>query len=349
MHKKYDDNILDIFRIFATAQVFAGHVVTHLLGNRLGEKIYIYSKYIHFIRGVPVLLILSGFLAAKSLDTQNAREWLVRRAARLLPAYWVCVSVNTVIIFSIYSLPPSFRSGIIYAATQFTGLNFYTGSWLRGYGVGAPNGVLWTISVQIQFFILAPLIYKLIKKLSLPKALALTAGLACLSILCRRSDALLPEALYKLAGVSVFPYLYFLVFGMAAWRFRDRLIPALEKCRWLLAAVYVLWRQAENNIRDVHWLDGYHYNTVTTLLLACVIFGFAFRHQWRCAKDYTYGFYLYQMVFVNLAVELGFSPSLPDGRQIWASLGVFGMTALFAVLSKSLVEEPAAKLAKGKG
>lgn len=116
----------------------------------------------------------------------------------------------------------------------------------------------------------------------------------------------MPEILYKLVGVSVFPYLYFLVFGMAAWRFRERLIPALEKFRWHFAVAYVLWKLFENNTGAARWLDGINYNAVTTLLLACVIIGFAFRRQWRCPADYTYGFYLYHVVFLNLAIELGF-------------------------------------------
>lgn len=346
MNKQYDRNILDVFRLFGTVQVFTGHIAAHLLGNRLGPNIY---QYIHFIRGVPVLLILCGFLAAKSLDGQNTKKWLVGRAARLLPAYWACVSVNTVIIFSVYSPPPSFRSGIIYAATQFTGLNFYTGSWLRGYGVRAPNGSLWTISPQIQFFILAPFIYRLMKKMSPPKAAAFIGGLTGLSILCNRSVEFLPEVLYKLVGVSVFPYLYFLVFGMAAWLFRDRLVPALEKFRWPLAAAYILWKMIEIHCNAAQWLDGYHYNTATTLLLACVIFGFGFRRQWRGTGDYTYGFYLYHAVFINLAIQLGFSSLLPVERGIWILLGIIGMTLLSAVLSKKFVEEPAARLARGKG
>lgn len=344
-NKQYDRNMLDVFRLLATVQVFAGHAAAHLLGNRLGPNIY---QYIHFVRGVPVLLILCGFLAAKSLDGQNTKKWLVGRAARLLPAYWVCVAVNTVIIFSVYSMPPSFCSGIVYAATQFTGLNFYTGSWLRGYGVRAPNGALWTISPQIQFFILAPLIYRLMKKMSPPKAAVFIGGLTGLSILCSRGGVFLPEVLYKLVGVSVFPYLYFLVFGMAAWLFRDRLVPALEKFRWHFVAAYVLWKLFEINISAAHWLNGIDYNVVTTLLLACVIFGFAFRRQWRCPADYTYGFYLYHMVFVNLAIQRGFSSLLPVERGVWILLGIIGMTLLSAILSKKFVEEPAARLVKRK-
>lgn len=349
INKQHDNNILDIFRIFATIQVFVGHITTHFLLNNPNFHFQQVSEFIYFIRGVPILLTLSGFLAARSLERQNAKKWLLGRAARLMPAFWVCVVVNTVIIFSIYSLPPSLLEGSVYAVTQFFALNFYTGGWLRGYGVGAPNGALWTIPVQIQFFILAPFIYKLLKKMSLSKAFAFIGGLTCLSVLCNWSGEFLPEIFYKLVGVSVFPYLYFLVFGMVAWRFRDRIVPTLEKFRWHFAVAYIFWKMVEINISAAHWIDGYNYNIATTLLLVCVIFGFAFRHQWRGIRDYTYGFYLYHMVFVNLAIQLGFSSLLPVKRGIWILLGIIGTTVLFAILSKRFVEEPAARLVKERG
>lgn len=349
INKQYDDNILDIFRIFATVQVFLGHITTHLL---LSDPDFHYrqvSEFIYFIRGVPILFALSGFLAARSLDTQNTKIWLVGRAARLMPAFWVCVAVNTIIIVSIYSLPPSLLEGSIYAVTQFFALNFYTGGWLRGYGVGAPNGALWTIPVQIQFFILAPYIYKFMKKMSLTKSAVFIGGLTGLSIMCEWSCKFLPEVLYKLVGVSVFPYLYFLVFGMMAWHFRDQLIPTIEKFRWHFAVAYILWKIAEINFSAAHWLDGYNYNTVTTLLLACVIFGFAFRYQWRCTKDYTYGFYLYHMVFVNLCIELGYDSLLPMWRGVLILMGIVVTTFICAVLSKKYIEKPIGRLIEKKG
>lgn len=62
MKLDYNRNALDIFRLIATVQVFPGHMVSHFaMQNALVNAVY-------FVRGVPILFVLCGFLAAKSLD-----------------------------------------------------------------------------------------------------------------------------------------------------------------------------------------------------------------------------------------------------------------------------------------
>lgn len=339
MEQNYNDNALDLFRILGTAQVFLGHVITHFaMAHPMVNVIY-------FIRGVPILFVLCGFLAAKSLDAHSTKSWLLRRAVRILPAFWACIIVNSIIIFLAYDQTPTAKEGLIYAVTQFLGLNFYTGDWLRGYGVGTPNGVLWTITVQVQFFVIAPIIHRIMKNASGRAWALLAAGLTACSIFCRRIEAYIPEILGKLINVTVAPYLYFLVLGMMAWYCRDKLLPILKKYRFAILAGYVLWKLAEIYWQFPHVLDGVLYNTVTTILMAGLIFAFAFCGKFRMKHDYTYGFYLYHMVFINLAVEFGYDafPTFGTGAVIMAV--VVGLTTAGAGLSYHLVESPANALA----
>lgn len=340
MNRNYNHNALDLFRILATVQVFLGHFITHFSLPQLTNAVY-------FIRGVPILFVLCGFLAAKSLDRYTAKDYLIRRAVRILPGFWACVTVNTVIILAIYTIP-TLKDGLIYFVTQFFGLNFYTGDWLRGYGVGTPNGVLWTIGVQVQFFLLAPVLYKLLHKLQLPISAVLIGILTVLSIAIEKSAPLLPELGYKLIGVTVVPYLYFLMLGMAGWCFRDKLIPALEKVRWLILPAFILWKLAEIYLQFPHILDGVMYNTVTTLLTALLIFAFGFSFKYRVKTDLTYGFYLYHMVFINIAIHLGYRKLGFDLQSILVVLAVTVLPTLAAWLSQKLIENPAANKLAGK-
>lgn len=331
---------MDLFRIVATIQVFLGHTITHFHLPQLTNAVY-------FLRGVPILFVLCGFLAAKSLHKYAAGEYLRRRAIRILPGFWACIAVNTAIIFALYTVP-GVKDGIIYFVTQFFGLNFYTGDWLRGYGVGTPNGVLWTIGVQVQFFLLAPLLYKLLQKLRLAKSTVLIGILTVLSIVVEKCAPYLPEIAYKLIGVTVVPYLYFLVLGMAGWCFRDQLIPALEKARWFLLPAFILWKLAENHLQFPHILDGVMYNTVTTLLTACLILAFGFSFKCRARIDLTYGFYLYHMVFINIAVHLGYRSFSWNIQSLLVLLAITVLPLLTAWLSQKLIENPAARLAEKK-
>ena len=340
MKRNYDHNALDLFRILATVQVFLGHFITHFGLPQFTNAVY-------FIRGVPILFVLCGFLAARSLDKYTAKDYLFRRAFRILPGFWACIAINTVVIALLYTVP-GLKDGIIYLVTQFFGLNFYTGDWLRGYGVGTPNGVLWTIGVQVQFFLIAPMIHKLLRKLQLPISTVLIGVLTALSIAIEKCAGLLPQIGYKLIGVTVVPYLYFLVLGMAGWIYRDQLIPALEKARWVLLPLFILWKLAENHLPFPHIFDGVMYNTVTTLLTALLIFGFGFSFKWRMKQDLTYGFYLYHMVFINIAIHLGYKTLGFDLQSAVVILAVTVLPILAAWLSQKLIENPAAKLAGKK-
>ena len=325
----YNRNILDVFRIFAALQVFAGHMLTHF--HWAGEAA------VYFVRGVPILFALCGFLAAKSLDKYTVKEYLKQRAARVLPGFWFCILVNTVLIAAIYRLP-SVKDGAVYLFTQFFGLNFYTGDWLRGYGVGTPNGVLWTIGVQIQFFLLAPLIKKWLGGRSLKTGLSAVAVLTIVSIGIHRAEPYLPSIVGKLIGVTVLPYAYFLVLGMLTWYHREVLIAALAKVKWYLLSAYVLWKFAEIYLPFPHLLDGVLYNTVTTLLLVAAIFGFAFEYHWRNRCDLTYGFYLYHMVIINVVVQCGYHTA---GWLL--TLLIAAATLVCAYLSQRWIEQPIAK------
>lgn len=333
----YNENALDAFRILATIQVFLGHVITHFSAGFLPYDL------VYFVRGVPILFVLCGFLAAKALSKYSAKEWLFRRAVRILPGFWACIIVNTVVIAIVYQTKPTLIEGAVYAVTQFFGLNFYTGDWLRGYGTGTPNGVLWTIPVQIQFFLLAPLFHKLFTKKKLPTALGVVGGLTVFSILCERFSGYMPPMIAKLVSVTVLPYLYFLVAGMAGWYYRDQIIPALSKWKYGILGTYVLWKIAENTLNMPHIFDGVLYNTITTLLLAMVIFAFSFGWKWRLRHDYTYGFYLYHMVFINLAVNFGFTSLFPLHSGIMLLSGIVLMTLIFAWASQKFVENPCAE------
>lgn len=336
--RNYNENILDVFRILATVQVFMGHMISHFSMPAFSVNV------VYFIRGVPILFALCGFLAAMSLEKYTVKQYLKQRAIRILPAFWVCIVINTVLILFIYDTKPTTFEAIIYVVTQFFGLNFYTGDWLRGYGVGTPNGVLWTIAVQIQFYLLAPIVKKMFSGKSLKFALACIFALALCSIGIYRMEPYLPELVYKLINVTVLPYSYFLVLGMVLWFYREQLLPVLVKARWTLAAAYVIWKLAEMCFSLPHILDGVLYNTVTTLLLVGSMFGFSFAHKWRAPCDYTYGFYLYHMVFINLAVHMG---RVSAG---WIeTFCIAGITLVAAWLSQRFVEIPVVKRLKKRG
>lgn len=334
----YNRNALDVFRLIATVQVFLGHMISHFaMQNAPFIAVY-------FVRGVPILFVLCGFLAAKSLEGRSVKDWLIGRAIRIVPGFWACIVINTILILLVYETKPTIVEGGIYAVTQFFGMNFYTGDWLRGYGSGTPNGVLWTIPVQIQFFVLVPFLAKMLKNGSVRKSGAIVLALTAVSVLLSKVEGYLPEIVNKLIGVTVVPYLYFLVAGMVAWYHRETIIPVfLQKCKWWILSVYVIWKLMEDHLVFPHIFDGVLYNTVTTLLMAALIFAFAFCGCWRMKKDLTYGFYLYHMVIINLVLHFGVTSLDPLWKGAVLTAGIAAATLICAWLSQRFIETPAVK------
>ena len=72
---------LDVLRIVAISSVVFCHlgVLVPLLSNYCSA----WGKY-----GVELLLILSGFLAVKSLETKGIHGYYRRRIKRMIPLYW---------------------------------------------------------------------------------------------------------------------------------------------------------------------------------------------------------------------------------------------------------------------
>ncbi|MDQ1541016.1 MAG: hypothetical protein QOH29_1742 [Actinomycetota bacterium] len=134
--------------------------------------------------GVPIFFVISGFLlyrpfvAARLAGTPPIRVWpyLQRRALRILPAYWVSLTVLAIA----FGLP-----------------RVFTGDWWRYYGLvqiynthtyDMGMGVAWTLCVEVTFYLALPVFDALVTRLSLRTrnvggrvdyhALAAGAGLA---------------------------------------------------------------------------------------------------------------------------------------------------------------------------
>ena len=88
------------------------------------------------------------------------------------------------------------------------------------------------ICAGTQFFVLVPFLAKMLKNGSVRKSGAIVLALTAVSVLLQKVEGYLPEIVNKLIGVTVVPYLYFLVAGMVAWYHRKTVIPVLQKCKW---------------------------------------------------------------------------------------------------------------------
>lgn len=298
----FENNIFDIIRYYAMLQVMVNHMAEHFK-----LKLPVVLQALIKFQGVVILFALSGYLTAASLDRDSMNgdidkpKFLRKRFFRIFPEYWLCVLINTVVIFVLYSPKPNLKEGLIYVITQFGCLNFYTGEWLRGYGVGAPNGSLWTILVELEFYVIILLIWKWIRNKGIITwgiLLACFAGLNYLTAIAGDGEMIA----IKLLNCSIIPYLYMFMIGCFFYRFREKIF----NCDSRLIAIVGVFFIAMYFLGD-GLISGSYLPLLSGISLAAmtIIFGYLFKIKLRAKTDITYGTYLYHMVVVNAIIALG--------------------------------------------
>lgn len=323
-----NDNCFDVIRIICTFTVFSGHFLTDF-----GIRNELLNGMAYFVRGVPVFFFLSGLFIARSLERYNLREFLHRRVARIFPELWVCVLFNLALILLVV------RAGgadiLVYLATQLTIFQFYTGDWLRSYGVGVPNGALWTITVDMQFYIIAIIMAKTLKTCKLKSWLGLILLTMLLSLILEKTHNLYPVLVYKLLYVNLISFMWIFLIGMCIYYHREKLVPVMIKHKYYLIIMYFVWQYMLPS-DFISIFESIRYNLVTTVIMLCMFTGIGFSYQWRSKEDYSYSFYLYHIVVINFVIN-NIGKDFTPVEYIILFACCFMAIAILAIISRTYV------------
>jgi peptidoglycan/LPS O-acetylase OafA/YrhL len=307
----FNQNNFDLIRLFAAAQVACLHAGEHLGSDWLMGV----NRWLQLFPGVPIFFLISGFLISRSYEQRrSSREYFRNRALRIYPALWVCAAVSLVLVwFANYRIfdQVGLAGFGAWLAAQLSFIQFYNPDFLRGYGVGVLNGSLWTISVELQFYLLVPAMYWFLSRFDprrynrlLLSLLLLFAGInECFF----HFQTALGEKLVKLIGVSFFPWFYMFLFGVYLQR-NFALVGSMLRYRLILlpAAVSVVilmqrwgWSKTGNGLAIACF---------TLLALAVVLL--AYSAPWLSERllrrnDASYGIYIYHMPLVNFLRQVG--------------------------------------------
>jgi len=149
----YRENNFDLIRLIAAFQVMVMHGIFHLKidGPGLGKL----SGIFDFFPGVLMFFTISGFLIFSSLDrNKDLKKYFFNRVLRVYPGLWLCFIVTVILLLAFKTINVSdlFTGTMLkWSLGQLTFFQFWTPDLLRTWGVGTPNGSLWTIPVELQF------------------------------------------------------------------------------------------------------------------------------------------------------------------------------------------------------
>lgn len=349
-------NNFDLIRLAAASQVVLSHAIGH---TGLGEKLPEWGRRIFdalaWLPGVPVFFVISGFLIMRSYERSggNVAGYFRNRALRIFPALWACLAATVALLGCFGFLPWSYVMSGNFAgwlAGQIGFVQFFNPEQFRGFGIGVANGALWTISVELQFYVFIPVYSWLATRLAgrrrcflaLSGALFLVSFVAfsVMNVKLNGSGGFTgAPVVYKMLFNTLAPHLWMFMVGIFIhWNF-VRLRPALEGRFLVWAALYGAMAAA-----TACWVPEFSPGYYVCVLAARVVLGaatvsaaYSARHLTGTllrGNDISYGVYIYHSLVINALVESGLLGSVAMVPV------VFALTAALAWVSWRWVEKP---------
>jgi peptidoglycan/LPS O-acetylase OafA/YrhL len=369
--------LIDGVRAIAALTIFAFHVFFHL--GLLNTDLL--SRYLGNLNvGVPIFFVVSGFLiyrpfVAKRFAQESSPEtepYAIRRALRIVPAYWVALVIVTLIL------------GLEASVFTPSGIVTYFG-FLQVYDIGTVVGGIgqaWTLSIEVSFYIALP-IWAFFARRLLPRGgrrqmirgeLWALAALFCASFLWQLvvSPLFLPgDRGYLIAQISLPAFADQFALGMAmavvsvaiqSGSKKPRALRFVEGRAWIWAlAAVVLYSLLGLKIGSVglgaSWADaGLFRHVIKGLIGVCVlapaVFGSTLGGRVRAALGWrplmllgliSYSFYLYHLAFIVKLNEVGW---LHDLGWVAVAGAAFVCSVAAAAISYRLIEAPGIALGR---
>lgn len=330
-------NNFDLIRLFAALQVMFMHSFGYLKLNNIPE---IVTMILSYLSGVPIFFVISGFLISASYErVKNINEYIKNRFLRIYPALWISILIAIITMYIFYDQHIKFSDVIKWIIARATFLQFYHNNVFNDYGMGNLNGTLWTISIELQFYILLPILY-LVFKNNLNKYLIIILFLSFFIKLFYLS-ASNESFLIKLLGVSIFPYLYMFLLGVLLRRYFNKISFILinKAFYWLLLYLGVTWFL---NVSDL--IEDKYILSTTVFILALVVVSFAYTltnfSKILNGNDISYGIYIYHLILTNILIQLNL---IGDFTSLFLLVSI---TILISFLSWKVIEKPSLALKK---
>ena len=335
------ENNFNLLRLYGAFQVLFQHSLYYIWNHNLesNNPLYILNSIMQQFHGVSIFFLISGFLIFMSYEKHsNIIDYTLNRVLRIYPALYVNIFVSLVILY-IFGYLHFNLNFFFWLIAELSIFQFYNIDMFRDFGVGVINGSLWTISVELTFYILLPTLVFIYKR-----NIFIFIVILMLSFLVWRYDIVSNHNLIynKIIHISILPHLFVFMIGMIFYKYFDSFQKYIEDKFLIWFLVYLLFFYIPH---DVNLYISIIYYIIKWTLFAFVVFSFAF--SWRGASykllkgnDYTYGIYIYHMLIVNIFVELGL---IRDTKYL---VYIILLSVLMGVLSWFFVEKPFLRLKK---
>ncbi len=308
-------NNFDLIRLLAALQVVVGH-------GFLFFHVPWHIPLLDLFPGVPIFFCISGFLIAKSVERNQGRlkAYFEARILRIYPALVFCSTLWLALMFAlgVFQGVPMVKVAVWYLSAALVGGASYNPEFFRHFGTGVWNGALWTVCIEITFYIFLPMVY-------LCDRFGRRVFNSLVAVLCLSSFALFivfdglhfgetktHSAIDKIVWFSLVGNLWMLLFGTLIYRFFDQLRPILagKVLLWLAAYLLLAFLQPVTSAGGSASPVIGAYLLVQRVILALLTVSAAYSFTSLSdlllrGNDISYGIYIYHMLIFNLFVQYG--------------------------------------------
>lgn len=332
--KKFEENCFDLLRLIAALIVMFSHSFRWFDYAKPRWMVFFTDGSV----GVMIFFAISGYLIMASYDRciqsrRSIKEYFINRFFRIYPAL--------IISFIVLSLGNIFFLHIDIFHKDY--VFYFIKEFIRpsggAYNGGLSNGVLWTLKVELIFYILVPLIYKFTRNFNI--------GKWCLLILLLWQFNLWDKKILELVSNSIFLgkfidsgnilfFVYELLIGCFIYQYREELLPLLSKKTTVViyGAIFTIWYCIYNYANLIPKFGVMH-NALFGILVPPLVLGIGYSAgKIRFHYDISYGIYIYHMIVINILLA-------SNAAHIFAMPTAWFLTITCAVLSCLFIERPA--------
>ncbi|MEO6148226.1 MAG: acyltransferase [Sulfuriferula sp.] len=330
-HARLRRNNFDLLRFLLALTVFLYH--SYVLSEV--ATLSVFDQILSADLAVKSFFIVSGFLIFMSYEnSRDIRSYFVKRAKRIYPAYFfmILAGATLALIFTSHARDGFFFTQLVkYVASNLVFLNVLQTSvpgLFDGNHVHAINGALWTLKIEVMFYLFVPLAVLAFRQFGrLPMMALFFAGSVLYSAVMFHFANQTGLPIYLELQRQLPGQIAFFIAGAAAYYYFDSLS---RYAVWLVPVAAVAFALQGK----LPWLG------VEPLALAVLVIGFAcllpYVGDFAKYGDFSYGMYIAHFPILQLLIAYGLFRESPIGALLLAAILV--LTTAF--LLWHFVEKP---------
>jgi peptidoglycan/LPS O-acetylase OafA/YrhL len=308
--------------------------------------------------GVPLFFMVSGFLITDSyFNSKTIKEYFFKRGLRIYPALFLNILILEFAMYIGGNMSDnniSFFEYIIYILGYMSTAVMGIGSTLIGlkgvdiYHFDAffsfyPSGVLWTLAIELSFYLLLPFVlyFKKSYKVVILTILSFLSIYITFFIDYTQSENF--NAIMKLLTISILPYFWIFAIGIFMRLFWKNIQKFFIGYGIYYLIIYLVFSSFMLYFTDTlgnYKTELYLSTIIQTILMAFAMFSMAFSYthiKFNRKTDLSYSTYLYHMLIVQILIGFGVMNSW------YLYFIVIGATFCIAYLSWTYIEKPMLK------